>query len=606
MRFFSHLTAFLGVLALVISSSELVAQRQGGPGAAQGGPQSGGRGRQVGAAETRDDRERRSSQRPAGTAVIRGRVVSATTGTPVRRASISAVYVPERGIETGRNTQTDDNGAFEFRDLPAGRWTLRASKAGYIEQQFGQRSAFATTDPIILADGQQFVADFRLSRGGAIAGRVLDEFGEPLAGANVTALRIQNTAQGARTTRTGTSVPSDDNGAYRIYNLPPGQYYVSVNDPSARMVVFSPDGNLGMVRVAAEAAVVVSDRATPNTGETRTSYAPTYYPGTVTIADAEKITLGLGEEQPGINLSIIPARAARIAGRVMGSNGQPVRATISLQSRLGQAFSPSGGRNGSGTDGTFTLTNIPPGNYLLNVLGPNVGAVPPEVASMPVIVDGSDITGLTIVTGSGAAIQGTVVTDNGMRLPDARIRVTAISAANSQASFTPRGDVNSNGTFELAGLLGIYTFRFESLPAGWTVKSVTANGIDISDTAAEFRPADRVSMRVELTDRVTQVTGTVRADRPVKGATIVIFADDPSKWTGTSRFVKTARLAESGQFTVSGLPPHQRYLAVAVDFIEPDEPQNPDFLQRAKSAAGASFSLSAGDQKVLELPLVVR
>ena len=604
MRLCSRFAVALVAALVVTEGPVLVGQRQGGAGA-QGGPQSGGRGRQGAPPAPRDDdRERgRRPQLPVGSAAIRGRVVSATTGAAVRRASIVAVYVPERGVEAGRNAQTDDNGTFEFRNLPAGRWTLRASKTGYIEQQFGQRSAFATTDPIVLAEGQQFVADFRLSRGGAIAGRVLDEFGEPLAGANVTALRIQNTAQGLKTARSGTSVPSDDNGAYRIYNLPPGQYYVSVNDPSARMVIFSPDGNSGAVRIEAESVVVISDRAS---GETRTSYAPTYYPGTVTIADAQRVTLGLGEEQQGINLSIIPARAARVTGRVIGSNGQPVRAVISLQSRIGQSFNTGGGRNGSGTDGTFTFTNIPPGSYLLNVLGPNVGATPPEVASMPIVVDGSDVTGLTIVTGSGAAIQGTVITDNGMKLPDARIRVTAVSAANSQASFTPRGEVNSNGTFELAGLLGIYTFRFESLPAGWTIKSVTANGIDISDTAAEFRPADRVSMRVELTDRVTQVTGTVRSDRPVKGATIVIFADDPAKWTGTSRFVKTARLTDSSQFTVSGLPPHHRYLAVAVDFIEPDEPQNPDFLQRAKTAAGTSFSLSAGDRKVLELPLVVR
>lgn len=606
MRLLSRFAVVLVFAASVAVSPSLLAQRQGGPGAAQGGPPSGGRGRQGAPPAPRDDdRQRgRRPQVPAGTAVIRGRVVSATTGTAVRRASIIAVYIPERGTEAGRNTQTDDNGVFEFRGLAAGRWTLRASKSGYIEQQFGQRSVFATTDPIVLDDGQQFVADFRLSRGGAIAGRVVDEFGDPLAGANVTALRVQNTAQGIRTTRTGTPVPSDDNGAYRIYNLPPGQYYVSLNDPSAaRMIVFNTDGDAGDV-LRAESISSFSGQVTLANGERR-SYAPTYYPGTVTLADAQRITLGLGDEQSGVNLAVIPARAARLAGRVVGSNGQPIRATISLHSRLGQAFSPSGGRNGSGTDGTFTLTNVPPGDYLLNVLGPTIGATPPEVASMPIVIDGSDITGLTIVTGSGAAIQGAVVSDNGMKLPDARIRITAVPVDSVLATFMPRGDVNVNGTFELAGLLGVYTFRFESLPAGWTVKSVTANGIDISDIAAEFRPADRVSMRVELTDRVTQVTGTVRSDRAVKGGTVLIFADDPAKWTAASRFIKTARLTDSGQFSVRGLPPHQRYLAVAVDFIEQDDPQNPDFLQRAKAAA-STFSLSAGDQKALDLPLVVR
>ena len=598
MRFLTRLIVILCGLAIVPGAPELSAQQQAGP-------EGGGRGRQGGAPAVRTDGGRgRNAPQRAGTASIRGRVISAATGTPVRRASVSAASLNENGRSEGtRNGQTDDNGMFEFRDLPAGRWTLRATKTGYIEQQFGQRSAFATTDPIVLAEGQQFVADFRLSRGGAIAGRVVDEFGEPLAGANVTALRIQNTAQGVRTTRTGVPVPSDDNGAYRIYNLPPGQYYVSVNDPSApRMIALSPGGDPGS-SLQAE-LINISGQVTLNNGERR-SYAPTYYPGTVTLADAQRITLGLGEEQSGINLSVVPARSARIAGRVTGSNGQPIRATISLTSRLGQAFSPSGGRNGSGTDGTFTLTNVAPGDYLLNVLGPSVGAAPPEVASMPIVVDGSDITGLTVVTGSGAAIQGTVVSDNGMKLPDARIRAMAIPVDNSQATFLPRSDVNANGTFELTGLLGVYTFRFESLPAGWAVKSVTANGIDISDIAAEFRPADRVAMRVELTDRVSQVTGTVRSDRSVKGATVVVFADEPAKWTASSRFVKTARLTESGQFTVSGLPPHQRYLAVAVDFIEQDEAQNPEFLQRAKAAA-STFSLSAGDQKVLDLPLVVR
>jgi hypothetical protein len=119
-------------------------------------------------------------------------------------------------------------------------------------------------------------------------------------------------------------------------------------------------------------------------------------------------------------------------------------------------------------------------------------------------------------------------------------------------------------------------------------------------------PAIVWSMRVELTDRISQVSGTVRANGSLNGATVIIFPDEPAKWASTSRFIKTARPNESGQFTVRGLPPHPRYLAVAIDFIEPGETQNPQFLQRAKMAASASFALSAGDQRTLDLPVISR
>jgi len=479
---------------------------------------------------------------------------------------------------------------------------LRATKTGYVEQQFGQRSAFASVDPISLAEGQQFVADFRLSRGGAFSGRVIDEFGDPIAGANVSALRYQVTAQGVRTTRTGTSVTSDDTGTYRVYGLPPGQYYISVNDPSAARIFVVQSDDSGAVRISADSVATNGRDVFLSDVETRTSYAPTYYPGTATLADAQRLTLGLGEEQSGINMAIVPVRAARITGKVIGSNGSPIQATVTLANQMGQSYSVSGGR-GSASDGAFTIANIPPGSYSLDVVGPSVGAVPPEVASMPLVVSGQDIAGLQITTGSGGRIAGTMTTDNSVRLPAANTRITAVPVRG----FTPTATVNTSGTFELEGLVGVYTLRFEGLPNGWMIKTITANGVDVSDAALEFRPGDRVSMRVELTDRITQVTGTVRSQRSLNGATVVVFADDPAKWTGTSRFIKTARPNADGQFSIRGLPPHARYVAIALDFIEPGETQNSEFLQRAKSAASAaSFALSAGDQRVLDLPLLVR
>ena len=618
MRFLWRVSVFLAITALV-ADAPVLGQRQGGPNqptqaGRQGGPDgSGGRGRAGGPAGAGGNQGRegrgRGPELRTGTSSIRGRVINATTGAPVRRAQIEAIYLVAQGrgetARAPRTETTDDNGAFLFSNLPAGRWTLRASRNGYIDQQFGQRSAFSSVEPVTLGDGQQFVADFKLSRGGAFSGRIVDEFGDPIAGVTVSALRFHVTAQGLRTTRTGTTVPSDDTGAYRVYGLPPGQYYISVNDPGARFVLnindvlanvaISPDGgNIAVSRI--------DDSGGPP-GREPQRFAPTYYPGTATIADAQRLTLALGEEQSGISMSIVPVRAARVTGRVVASSGSVAQTRITLANQFGQSWNVNVGR-GSGSDGTFTLSNIPPGTYTLEAVASGAGSAPSEVASMPITVNGQDITGLQITTGSAGRVSGSVVADGGMRLPQANIRITA--QPFSQGSFVPTATVGSTGTFELEGLFGIYTLRFDSLPTGWAIKSITANGVDVSDTAVEFRPADRVTMRVELTDRITQVTGTVRADRAVNGATVVIFPDDPSKWTNTSRFIKTARLTDGAQFSVRGLPPHSRYLAVAVDFIEPGEAQNPEFLQRAKAAASGSFGLSAGDQRVLDLPLVVR
>jgi hypothetical protein len=630
MRLIIRLALFL-VVAVAVADAPLFGQRQGGPNQAgrQGGPDAGGRGGRggggravgaggqgAGAADAQNGREGRGRGRGpelrTGTSSIRGRVVNATTGSPVRRAQVQArgTFSAEQGGrgEPARNTTTDNNGAFLFANLPAGRWTVRASKSGYVDQEFGQRSAFASVDPVSVAEGQTLVADFRLSRGGAFSGRVVDEFGDPIAGANITALRYQVTAQGIRTSRTGTSVPSDDTGAYRVYGLPPGQYYISMSDPSARNVVIAnftaglESGIQGGIVPAEAASLVISARDVINgSGPNTTSYAPTYYPGTASLADAQRLTLGLGEEQSGINLAIVPVKTARISGRVVGSTGSATQANITLSNQMGQSFNASGGR-GSAGDGAFTIANVPPGSYTLDVVGPNVGAMPPEVASMPIVVGGGEeIAGLQITTGAGGRISGSMVADNG-RLPASTTRITAAPMRGPVRAAT----VNSSNTFEFDGLLGIYTLRFDSLPNGYTIKSITANGVDVSDAAIEFRPGDRVSMQVELTDRITQVSGAVRANGSLNGATVIIFPDEPSKWNSTSRFIKTARLTEGGQFTVRGLPPHARYLAVAVDFIEPGEAQSPEFLQRAKMAASAAFALAAGDQRILDLPLVTR
>src|SRR2546430_1312273 len=59
---------------------------------------------------------------------ITGRVVAVDNGQPIRRAR---VFVTAVELSGGRGTLTDDSGVFDLGELPAGRYTLTVSKAGF-------------------------------------------------------------------------------------------------------------------------------------------------------------------------------------------------------------------------------------------------------------------------------------------------------------------------------------------------------------------------------------------------------------------------------------------------------------------------------------------
>jgi hypothetical protein len=150
---------------------------------------------------------------------LRGRVVSAETGGPVRRAQIR-ILGPDIG---SKSAMTDGEGRYEFRDLPAGRFNMTATKAGYVTIQYGQTRPFETGRPIDLTEGQLMdKADFSMPRGGAISGRLVDEFGDPIADALVSAMRSAWAGGRRRLQSTGRTAQTNDLGQFRIYGLSPG------------------------------------------------------------------------------------------------------------------------------------------------------------------------------------------------------------------------------------------------------------------------------------------------------------------------------------------------------------------------------------------------
>jgi protocatechuate 3,4-dioxygenase beta subunit len=183
----------------------------------------------------------------AGTGIIRGHVVAADTGLPIRRAHVTlSMTQPPPVVAVGnasppppraappmnfgtRQTLADAEGAFEFKNLPPGGYMVHASpwqfSGQYLGLAFGAQhpGPGVSGTPIHLAPGQVFDrATIALPRGAVIVGRVTDDMGQPIARAQVYGMWFPRGSK--RGMRNGVGAQTDDLGQFRIYGLEPGDY----------------------------------------------------------------------------------------------------------------------------------------------------------------------------------------------------------------------------------------------------------------------------------------------------------------------------------------------------------------------------------------------
>jgi protocatechuate 3,4-dioxygenase beta subunit len=537
----------------------------------------------------RDALPRPGEQPPAGTAVLRGQVLS-VDGTPLRRALVRAMSAEGRG---GGVSTTDPQGKFEIKELPAGRYTVSASKAGYVTMQFGQRRADQAGGGTILDVLDKQIVEkiqFALPRGAVITGRVLDEFGEAIAGANVSASRYRFLGGTRRMTSSGAD-NTDDQGNFRIYGLPPGDYFVSGTLRSQAGMMFMP----GMSSTETE------------------GYAPSYYPGTPNVAEAQRVTVKGGQELTGINFALAATRLARIRGRVTSASGEPSAGVMLMMmasdptNAMPYMMSANAQTRG---DGTFQLAGVAPGTYTITAR-PMGNPLASEAGHLRLTVGGEDIDNVLITMSAGAIARGVIRTDDGSPLP-VRAQLIRVMATPADPLMEPMmggmpPTVNEDGSFELSGLFNRRLIRaaFTEPNMDWALKAVYLRDQDVTDTPIEFVPGQNIDgLEIVFTRKITEVTGLVRDDKgqPILDSTVVIFPNDSSRWSFQSRYVRTARVDQEGRFKLRNLPPHDEYRIVAVRDLEEGRWSDPEFLESVRNAA-ARVSLGEAQTAVQDLKL---
>lgn len=513
-------------------------------------------------------------QRPAvGTGRITGRVLAADTGAPLRRAQ---VRLSGQGLGSAQAINTDAEGNFTFANLPAGSYRVMAQKVNFLAQTFGQkRVGVGPGKAVVLTDGQAAERiDFALTRAGVISGRVVDDVGEPVPSVSVQAIRPP--AYDGQPVRPMNSVQTDDLGQFRLHGLQPGEYIVGVSPRS-----------LGMMGGAESID--------------RSGYAQTFFPGVSSMADAQRVQVQAGLETPNVSIGLVLTRLAQISGIVMAPAGAALPGGGSVQVRTVPGMPMFGGGSSSiRPDGTFVINNVAPGSYNLEV---RTGGPEPLFATASVSVSGEDVPNIALMVSPGATIKGKIVFEGG-EPPAYRQNIVTVGSSplvpGEMAGPSAQSKTFEDWTFELRGLFGRRMLRANS--AGWTLKSITLNGADVTDSGVEFRGSDVVgAFEIKFTKATTSIDATVTEPngQPANDVLVLVYATDRAKWTTASRYIRMAYPTAENQVIVNGLPPGDYYV-VAIEPIESGFDRNPQVLEQLTRTA-ERITLFEGEKKVLQL-----
>ena len=513
-------------------------------------------------------------------AVIRGRVAR-PDGLPVRRARVqlsSAEY-----LFSPYATVADGDGRYEFGDLRAGGYRVAATDTGFRTMEFGQRGGADHGEPIaVAAGGAADDVDITIPSGRAIAGRILDEYGDPVENVNVRVDRIGSSRGRARLMNVSgiASRQTDDRGRFRIFGLLPGRYVVSA-------VVGETVGGWETADIP--------------------GYTRTYYPGVTAAAEAQLVEVNDEGEPLNTEFALTRGHSGRISGRAVRASGAPFDGSVWLaESARSGAILTAPRREHTHGDGAFEFDRLAPGEYVVQAATSRESyELEGEFGAAFVQIVGDDVATLVVRMTAGSAVAGRVTFDGNPPQEAARILVTAAAAAVDLRSLADNpvanATVRDDWTWEMAGLNGPRRLSVTGMPHGWTVDRILANGVEVTDMPLPFGTADQSLRDIEivLTARVTELTGRVvgPGDRTLPGASVVAFSADRRRWYAGTRFVHLEGTVR-GTFEFDGLPPGD-YDVAAIDknatALLEDRLDDPGFLESLVEGA-TRVTLRAGER----------
>ena len=566
-------------------------------------------------------------QQPTPAASVAGIVLDSVNQRPLAKATVE---LRQTGSADEPYTLTTSNdGKFAFVNLVPGQYQLIALRGGYTRAEFGQRTANGPSQTLSLTASQR-LNDIKLvmTPTGTISGRVFDGRGQPFAGTDVQALRVSY-VDGRRVLTGVKNARTNDLGEYRIFWLPPGQYYVVVNPVSTDaggtgVLVINPEGTgPGASSAPYSMAPIprsVTAKPLPDVLPAGQVRVPVYYPDTIDPDTALPVDVRAGSEVVALDIHAGAANTRRVRGTVTNSESrQPAAAQVRLVPARQVSLLNASVTNTAGTtvpaSGEFDIEAVP-GSYLLiaTVNGGARGApASPLTGAVAVEVRDQDIAQVSVFIKAGSMISGKVSSPNPvtglsieLRIHPSRVGVNPVTA-----------NVAADGTFTLRnvadGEYRVYVRPILTAPAAATgvtvptgvantyVRSIRMGSEDLLNDVLRVNGQGDTPLLVELASPAATIDGRVVDEtRTAQGGVFVVMLED-----GLNRYRSDPKVTSTdpaGRFVLSGVSPG-RYTVFAWRDVERNAWLNPDFM-RQHEGLGKSVIIVESATQTLEVAVI--
>jgi hypothetical protein len=440
-----------------------------------------------------------------GSGTIKGQVVDAATGRGLPRVSLELSGGQPSG---SAGEMSDDDGRFVFRGLPPGQYSLAATKTGFETQRLpetrrGRRVRFLDLN----AGGTIENANLALYRNGAITGRVLDRFGEPVQHARVSLMRFARSGGAPQQLSGATRAQTNDIGEFRLAPVPAGRF---------------------LLVAEADVQPFHSPHLPPQKG------GFVAYPQAPSIDQAQPIVIERGQEVRDLELQLFPTRIARVSGVILDSTGAPAKnAHISVGFfALGEPRS-YGGMTTEARDGRFEVT-LAPGSYNLRASTGTRGAPTADTlssASLRLTVTGEPIEGLTLQLGAPRTLAGRLQFVSSRLPPQTPTTARVFVDSSGGECEAGQATVNLDFTFSVQ-VSGDRCLVSASASGRWFVRSIMQGSDEVMFDGV--RLGDRRSVDdvvVTLSDNITHAAALV-ADakgQPAEEFVVVVFPAEKAR-----------------------------------------------------------------------------